>query len=454
MSKRLLSSALICSALLVGTLTHPESLTARQSAVDLTLEDAISRAQESSGALATLRYQVEENRRRSSAVFSNFLPRLETQAGYILTDNSQGIIIPGGSLGTFPELGGAFPPTDRTIPQGGTDLFLTMTTLQQPVTHFFQIRHAHRAAASDMEMAEARLAAGEQQVSLGALQLFNGLYLAREELAVAQSRWAASQAEVAMRESQVDAGTRADLALQEARVRALQARQRLLEVEDRIEDLNYRLTDLLALPSHTEIRPAPPGPPDLRMEPLEGYLRRAVISHPDILEAQGMESKARHGLAAARSAYIPEVGIIGAHVYQSSVPFFPTNTFAFGVQGKWTILDFGARRSAVGERRAQVGQSEENLAMVRARIQGEVEAAYRKAERSREMVSLAREAAELRDEVARLRRLEGDAGYGLDATQLQAEAERLMALHELRQAEAGFRLAKAELEQAAGDLTQ
>ncbi|MEX2526716.1 MAG: TolC family protein [Gemmatimonadota bacterium] len=454
MSHRSLSAALICFALHMGTFGPPEPLAARQAAVDLTLEEAVARARDSSGALATLRYQVEENRRRSSAVFSNFLPRLETQAGYILTDNSQGIIIPSGSLGSFPELGGAFPPTDRTIPQGGTDLFLTMTTLQQPVTHFFQIRHAHRAAASDTDMAEARLGAGEQEVSLAALQLFNGLYLAREELAVVQSQWAASRAAVAMRESQVEAGTKADLALQEARVRALQARQRLLEVEDRIQDLNYQLTDLLAFPSHTEIQPAPPGPPDLSMEALEGYLRRAVASHPDILEAQGMESKARHGLAAARSAYIPEVGIIGAHVYQSSVPFFPTNTFAFGIQGKWTILDFGARGSVVGERRAQVGQSEENLAMVRARIQGEVETAYRKVERSREMVSLAREAAELMDEVARLRRLEGDAGYGLDATQLEAEAERLGALLELRQAEAGFRLAKAELEKAAGDLTQ
>lgn len=454
MIQRSLPSVLIYLALAAGLLGPPESLAARQAAVELSLEEAIVRAQESSGALATLRYQVEENRRRSSAVFSNFLPRLETQAGYIVTDNSQGIIIPSGSLGSFPELGGAFPPTDRTIPQGGTDLFLTMTTLQQPVTHFFQIRHAHRAAASDMDMAEARLRAGEQEVSLAALQLFNGLYLAQGEMEVAQAQWAAAQAAVAMRESQVDAGTTAELALQEARVRALQARQRLLEVEDRIQDLNYQLTDLLALPSHTEIHPAPPGPPDLRVEPLEGYLQRAVTSHPDVMEAQGMEAKARHGLAAARAAYIPEVGIIGAHVYQSSVPFFPTNTFAFGVQGKWTILDFGARRSAVGERRAQVGQSEENLAMVRARIQGEVEAAYRKTERSREMVSLAREAAELREEVARLRRLQGDAGYGLDATELEAEAQRLVAFHELRQAEAGFRLAKAELEKAAGDLQQ
>jgi outer membrane protein TolC len=269
---------------------------------------------------------------------------------------------------------------------------------------------------------------------------------------VAQSRWAAAQAVIEARSTSVEAGTAAEIALQEARVRGLQARQAILDAEDRISDLTYELADLLGLPAGSDFRLVPPRPVDDPLRPLSEYVAQALEGHPEILEARAFRAGARHGLAAARSQIIPEIGIMGAHLYQSSVPFFPSNTLAFGIQGRWMILDFGARRSTIREREAQVGQSEENAATVEARIRGEVEAAYRRTERSQEAMSLAREAARLRDEVHRLRTLEGDVGYGADADRLEAQADRMAAALDLRRAEVAYRLARAELEKAAGML--
>jgi outer membrane protein TolC len=140
-------------------------------------------------------------------------------------------------------------------------------------------------------------------------------------------------------------------------------------------------------------------------------------------------------------------------VYQSSVPFFPKNTFGFGISGKWTILDFGARGNVVRERRAQLGQAEQSLDMIRSRVRGEVETAYRRLERARDLVELAREATSLRTEAARLRTLQADRGYGVPADALDARADQLEADLDSLRAELGYRIAWQELLKVSGTVT-
>ena len=165
-----------------------------------------------------------------------------------------------------------------------------------------------------------------------------------------------------------------------------------------------------------------------------------------------MVNKATHGVGAARAEYIPEIGILGAHLYQNSVPFFPKNTMGIGISGSWTILDFGARRKTVRERRAQLGQAESNLTMVEGRVRGEVEAAYRKLARARDLVELAKDALALRTEGSRLRIVAVTAGYAVAAQEREAIADRLEAEMDMLKAEMGYRIAFAELGRAAGIL--
>jgi len=233
----------------------------------------------------------------------------------------------------------------------------------------------------------------------------------------------------------------------------LQARQTVLEREDEIEDLNYRLVDLLGLEPGTRLRLEDPGAPSGESGmALDDWVDVALRQNPDVREARALNTKADHGLGAAKAAYIPEVGLIGAHLYQSSLPFFPKNTFGVGIQAKWTIFDFGARSSTVDESRARVEQAERNLNRVRGQVRGEVAAAYRKLERAREQLSLAQEAQELRREGARLQELESRAGFAVQAQRQEAAADRLEAELDLLRARMGLRIAQAELRMAAGQL--
>src|SRR6185295_14820064 len=97
---------------------------------------------------------------------------------------------------------------------------------------------------------------------------------------------------------------------------------------------------------------AVPAPLETPLEPLDNYVAAALANNPEVLEARALVDKATHGVDAARAEYIPEIGVMGAHIFQNSVPFFPKSTLGLGIQGKWTLFDFGARGNAVQSRRA------------------------------------------------------------------------------------------------------
>jgi outer membrane protein TolC len=418
----------------------------------LTLEQATALAREGNQPLKAVRQKVEEMGRNSKVVFSNFLPRVVTQANYMWNNNSQGILLPKGSLGNFPELGGDFPPSDRTVPQSGQSILFAFTTVAQPITHYFKIREGVLASRADETAATAGLRKAEQQVTFGVLQAYAGVLIAERSRDVARERVVATEQRIAYQKSAVASGTAIEVAEREARVRWLQARQEVLERQNEVDDLSYKLTDALGLPVNTKVTLAVPAPLDTRLEQLDAYVGTALKNNPEVQEALSLVDKATHGVNAARADYIPEIGVMGLHLYQNSLPFFPKNTLGVGIQGKWTVLDFGARRNTVQSRRAQFRQAEHNLEMVEGRVRGEVEAAYRKVQRSREVVELAREGLSLRTEVSRLQVLQSTAGLANPAIEREAAADRMQAALDLLKAELGYRIAFAELEKAAGTL--
>jgi outer membrane protein TolC len=418
----------------------------------LTLEEAVETALRDNPGLAALRERITETEQVSAQAFTNYLPRVRTQPIYLASDNSRGILLPAGSLGYFPELGGSFPRTDRTIEQGGQDLFVALTTVAQPVTHYFKIREGRGVVRADEAAARAELRKAELDVTLKVTQGYAGLLLAQQGVEVARTRVAASEQRTTYAAASVGSGSAINVAAQEARVRWLQARQDLLEREGEVEDLNYQLADALGLPGQTRLQLVAPAAPQAAELPLEQYVQAALRDNPDVLVARALVTKATHGVAAARAEYIPDIALLGTHLYQNSLPFFPENTLMFGIQGSITLFDFGHRREVVGERRAQLSQAENNLRMVEGRVRGEVEAAYRKLARSRDLVALAQEAVELRSEASRLMTQQTSVGFILAAEQQQATADRLEAEQNLLRAQFGYRLAIVELVNLAGGL--
>lgn len=439
--------------MLVSVLLVPVARAQEPRPRTLTLQQALASAREANAGLRAVRERVEEAQGRSNVMFSNFLPRVSTTVVYLGSDNSRGIIVPAGALGTVPGLG-RFPRTETNIPQGGSDIGLAMTMVQQPVTQIFKIRQGLGVARADEGISRAELRRTEQAVSVGVLKAYAGVLIASKRRELARARIATATIRTGTQAAAVQAGMATNVVGLEARFRALQARQDLLEAENEYSDLSYALADAIGLPGNTPLAVESPAPSTEPLDSLDAYVASAMRANPDILEAEAMVAKATHGVGAARADYIPDFGIFGSHFLQTSLPFLPRNTLFFGAMGTVNLLDFGARKNTLAERNAQLNGANRNLERVRGKVRGDVEAVYRKLARAHEMAEVAREALALRDEALRLRTVSLGAGYGVPAEQSEATADQLEARLNVLRVDMGCRIARAELEQAAGRLAR
>ena len=168
---------------------------------------------------------------------------------------------------------------------------------------------------------------------------------------------------------------------------------------NQVADLMVELHDATGLPLNTPLELEPPSPD---LSPLPAL--------PD--------------LTVAKAAFIPDVTALAQYVFQSGVPFFPTNTGLFGGQFKFDILDWGKRQSVVQQRQSGVSAAEEDLRRVRNRVAVEVEKSYRKVERSRKLLDVSAQALEYRRELERISKDQVDAGTATQAVWLEAQSNR------------------------------
>jgi outer membrane protein TolC len=174
------------------------------------------------------------------------------------------------------------------------------------------------------------------------------------------------------------------------------------------------------------------------------------MENPQILAAMETVEKAKAGVIAAKSAFIPDVSAIARQSYQNGVPFLVHNFGTFGVNLTYDVFDFGKRRAAVRERDAQLAQAQENLTQLKETVSVQIERSLNKVERTRQMLQVATEVVKLREESERLAENQMAQGAMLVSARRQASAASYKAQADLLQAQLAYLLAGAELEEAAG----
>jgi outer membrane protein TolC len=179
-------------------------------------------------------------------------------------------------------------------------------------------------------------------------------------------------------------------------------------------------------------------------------VKAAWDENPEIRAAEEAVTKARAGVAAAKTAYIPDITAYARHSYQDGVPFFVRNFGTVGVNLNYTLWDFGKRRAAVREHADQLAEAEQNLERLKEQVAVEVERSYNKLERTRSMVNVATQVAKLRQESERLTTDQAAQGIVLISDVKHATAANYKAKADLLQATLGYVLAWAELQRTVG----
>ena len=414
----------------------------------ITLDDAINLALRQNSLLKIAGSRVDESQRKSLAVRSDYFPQLKTEANFASMFEKQSLDLPRGSLGS---LGGLqLPLEDTRVIQGGNNFLLSTTTLGQPITQLIKIRQAHQIALADTQIAESQLKEAENEVSVKVHEAYFGLLILQRQKQAAKLALAAAEEKSRDSRVAVEGGKALDVVAIQTKVGLLDARHKLLTLDNQISDLTVDFNDLLGLALETEVELVDPpllAPVSLSLDESE---KIALRESPEILEAQQTVEKAQRGVKAAKAEYIPDVTAYGEHIYQDGVPFLSRNNGVLGVRMEWEVFDFGKRKQTLAEREAAMAAAEENLRHLRNQVLIRVQKAYRKLDRSRQMIELAQEATALRRESARLSSDQMDAGVIVKSTYEEAGADAAKSEAELLQAELGYRLAKAEFDQAMG----
>jgi outer membrane protein TolC len=414
----------------------------------LALDEAVHLAINQNRALKIARVKVDENQQKKNQDRSAYFPSLTNQSNALHITELQNVVIPAGAFGAA---GGAYIPRgDINLQQGKQTLFSSGTMLAQPLTQLIRIHQQNKIAAAEVAISRDDVKKAETDVALQVHALYYGILVAQ-----LQKRAADQQTEYAsenLRESEEDVskGSALKVAAIGSRAELLESQQSVLTVDLQLADLRTELNDLLGLPLDTELELDPSVPTSFETLNRMEYTKIAWAENPAILAAEETVHKAQAGVAAAKSAYIPDVTAFARHSYQDGVPFLVHNFGTFGVSLNYDVFDFGKRRAAVRERQDALLEAEQNVERLKEEVAVSIERSYNKVERTKQMVDVAHQVMSLREEGDRVAGNQLTYGVVNVSERRQAGAARYKAQADLLQASLGYLLAKAELEQAVG----
>ena len=414
----------------------------------LTLKEAVHLALSQNRSLKIARLKVRENQEKQKREHSGYFPELTNQSNALHITDLQIIELPAGSLGVVGSV--PIPTQSLIVGQGQLTLYSSGTTLAQPLTQLIRVHAANRMAAAELAASREDLRKAENQVALDVHSLYFSILIARLQKQAAEQQSVYASENLREREEDIRNGAALRIAAIQGRASLLESQQAVLTAELQLADLITELNDLLGLPLDTRLDLDPVIPQDFDQRPREEYTQEAWAAHPEILAAEEGVRKARAAVAAAKTAYIPDITAYARYSYQDGLPFFVRNFGTFGFHMDWDVFDFGKRRAAVREREAQLAQAEENLERLKEEVAVGIERAYNKLQRTRNLVQVADQVVKLRQEGDRLAGNQLTQGVMVVAERRQATAETYKAEADYLQASLGYVLAWAELERVIG----
>ncbi len=381
----------------------------------LTLTEAVQLALQQNRTLKIARFKVQENEHRKEAARSDYLPTITNQSNILHITELENLSVPAGAFGVAASV--PIPNSGTQLPQGKKTLFSSGTMLAQPLTQLLRIRQENRVAAAEVATSHDDLKNAENEVALQVHSLYYAILVVQLQKKAAEQQTSFATENLRDNENDVRKGSSLQVTAIQSRAELLQGQQSVLTAELQIDDYTTEMNDLLGLPLDTKLELDPEVEANFETLPKDEYVKEAWEENPEI---------------------------------HDGVPFLVRNFGDFGIHLNYTLWDFGKRRATVRERSSQLAEAEEQLEHLKEKVAVAVDRSYNKLERTKSMVNVASQVAELRQESERLATNQAAQGVVLISDVRHATAAHYEANAELLQARLGYLLAWAELERTVG----
>ncbi len=347
--------------------------------------------------------------------------------------------------------GTPIPAQPVTLSQGGKTFITSGTGLVQPITQLFtKVKPANEIARADLDATRANAKQAENEIALKVHQIYYSVLIAQLHQSASEARIKATEALKSERVQQVKYGSALDQELIESTAQYLQAKQELLTTELLLSNLTMQLNDVVGLPLTTRLELEAVPAEEMESCKQEECVKIALESHPEVLAAREEVQKASAGVKLSKADYIPDLSAFARYTYSDQVPFLARNFGSFGVEFTYELFDGGRRRAKLAESNAQLAQARENLARVTDDVELQVQIAYNKLQRTRELVNVSKELLALRTEGSRVSGQQLEKGEALQSQAENAVAQKFDAETSLLQAQLGYVQAHDEMTEAMG----
>jgi outer membrane protein TolC len=423
--------------------------TGAQNVRRLTLHEAVQMALKQNHMVRISEMKIEEKQHAKDVARSAYFPTISNQSTLLHLTDTQFIEIATGSLGTVN--GTPIPTQPALLNQGGRTLVTSGTGLVQPLTQLFtKVKPANDIARADLDATRANAKQTENEIALKVHQLYYSVLITQLHQSASEARIKATEALKSERVQQVKYGSALDQELIESTAQYLQAKQELLTTELLLSNLTMQLDDVVGLPLTTRLELEAVPSEEMESCKQDECVKIALESHPEVVAAREEVQKASAAVKLSKADYIPDLSAFARYSYSDQVPFLARNFGSFGVEFTYVLFDAGRRRAALAESNSRLAQARENLARVTDDVELEVQIAYNKLQRTRELVNVSKELLDLRTEASRVSGQQLEKGEALQSQAANAVAQKFDAQTSFLQAQLDYVQANDEMTEAMG----
>ncbi|MCB1128276.1 MAG: TolC family protein, partial [Verrucomicrobiae bacterium] len=425
------------AGLLAGLLSAVAQPGASDPKTSYTLEQAITTALTNNPSARVAGHRLRAARALVEQADSALWPRLQFETSYMGTDNP--MMVFGSILNQR-----AFSPTldFNDVPE--VDNLDVRGIVTVPLYTGGLISANRRAARAGTEAARADADAVRQTLAFEVARTFHTVLKTREFIRAAEAGVTAFEANLAIANKRLAAGTLLRAEVLDVEVRLAQAREDLVRARN-ANDLTQRvLINLLGveLPDITVVETT-----ETPAEPAEG----AGAVRPELTAMAQRTSAAAATVRAASSGYLPRLGLFGSAQYDYG---FKTEgdggSWSAGALVQWDLWDGKLTHGRVQEAKANLATAEEESRRVRLGIDLEVQQARLRLNEARERLAVSAAAVSQAEESVQLTRARFEQGLAIATQLIDAETSLTGARVRRAEAQADARIAIAALRKALG----
>lgn len=414
--------------------TAPVGVAGQQDVRPMTMDEAVERALMHSPQMAQAEQQILNADEGQRMAVGSFLPTLSASAGSSLRSTDR-----------------FDPDTDRVV-SGSSDSYSAGLNARYDLFTGGRRFAERNEARANMDAAEAQFTDQRFGVILQTKTQFLQALRQEELLAVAEARVQQAQEslELTRRQAELQVATVSDTL--RARLEYMNAQQAALQASTGLRTARVQLGRLVGLDGPVDAE-APEG---FRIEPLplapEEILSLAEEAAPSVRAAAASSGAAQAGVRAARTQYIPSIGLNSGYSWANQAASFGNGSTSWnlGLSISYPIFNGFQRESQVVRARAAHTVAVRQEADARLAARAEADAALQTLNMQARAVEIAEEAVAVAEEDLRVVRERYEVGvariYDVVVSQVALDQARV----DLVQARFDHQLALAELESVLG----